>query len=209
MSHSPKKTRDSENQYAILMETNGKEFESWYYFIKYDGNEENLKHLQTQFDDVQFFILDELSTFDLDLDHLVSERTAKEMTKVEVNSFMYNRKFDGVLEKINFKFHRKDSNRKKIIKVFETLGIGKIEDFIDKEDIDEEDLADPDDDVSESSGTEYEYNETSTDDSDYSSDEPTSSSSSESEDDRKKKKEKKNADRNLRDKILEIKKKKK
>lgn len=209
MSHSPKKTRDSETQYAVLMETNGKEFESWYYFIKYTGNEENLKHLQKQFDDVQFFILDDLSTFDLDLDHLVSERTAKEMTKIEVNSFMYNRKFDGVLEKINFRFHRKDSNRKKIIKVFETLGIGKIEDFIDKEDIDEEDLADPDD-VSESSGTEYEYNETSTDESDYSSDDATSSSSSssDSEDDRKKKKEK-NTDRNLRDKILEIKKKKK
>ena len=32
-----------DGKYAILMETSGEEFESWYYFIRIDGNEENLK----------------------------------------------------------------------------------------------------------------------------------------------------------------------
>ena len=56
--------------YAILMETNGGECESWYYFIKYDGNEKELKYLKKQIDKIDMFIIDELSTFDIDLKHL-------------------------------------------------------------------------------------------------------------------------------------------
>src|SRR5690242_19866849 len=130
----------SEYKYAILQEVNGRELESWYYAIRYEGNEENLKHLQNQLEQVEFYVIDDLSTFDLDLDHLVCEKTAKELTKLELNSVMSHRKFDGKLQKIDFKFKKSDDTEDKIVKVFEVLGIGQIEDFVDQEDIDPEDL---------------------------------------------------------------------
>ena len=40
-------------KYAALMETNGKECESWYYFIRVEGNEDALKHLQDQLTKVE------------------------------------------------------------------------------------------------------------------------------------------------------------
>jgi len=127
---------------VVLMETSGQECESWFYFIKYKGNEVNLKYLQEQIESVDWFILDDLSTFDLDLEHFVSERTAKEITKLELNSYSFHRKFDGELKHVNLKLKKKDKNEKKMDKVFNLLGYGQIEDYIDKEDIDEEDLTD-------------------------------------------------------------------
>ena len=146
-----------ENKYAVLMETNGKEFESWMYFLKYNGNEDALKYLAKQLESIEFYILDELSTFDIDLEHLLSERTAKEMTKVELNSVMYHRKFDGKLKKIDLGLSKRDSNDKKILKCFKALGVGKIDDFIDEEDIDPEDRVENPEEAQDS-GTEYEYN---------------------------------------------------
>jgi hypothetical protein len=134
--------------YAAFMETNGKEFESWYYFIRREGNEDALKHLQDQLEKIDWFILDDLSTFDLDLDHSVSASTAKQMTKLELNSYAFHRKFDGKLKQINFNFRKKDtkdnerSNERMIGKVFDLLGYGQIEDYISDEDLDLEDLTD-------------------------------------------------------------------
>jgi hypothetical protein len=128
------------NRYAVLMETNGEECESWYYFIKYNGNENKLLHLSKQIEQIEMYIMDDMSTFDLDLEHLVSESTAKEMTKVELNSVSFHRKFDGELKTVNLGLKRKDSNEKRITRVHNKLGLGKIEDYIDEEDIDEEDL---------------------------------------------------------------------
>ena len=34
-----------EVKYATIMETSGEECESWYYFVKYNGNEKNLQYL--------------------------------------------------------------------------------------------------------------------------------------------------------------------
>jgi len=132
-----------ERKYAVLMETSGEECESWYYCILYNGNEENLLYLQSQIEPVKWRVDDGLSTFDLDLDHLISETTAKELTKLELNHCFFHRKFDGVLQKIDLGFKSGDKNKRKIKKAFEILGYGRIEDFIDGEDIDEEDLADP------------------------------------------------------------------
>jgi hypothetical protein len=143
MTPSPKSPEPSHNmtgKYAILMETSGEEFESWYYFIKIEGNEDNLKHLQDQLDQVEWYILDELSTFDLELENPVSAITAKEMTKVDLNAKSFHRKFDGKLQKINLDFKPKDGNETKICKTFDILGYGSIDEFIDDEDIDEEDL---------------------------------------------------------------------
>ena len=130
-----------ETRYAVLMETSGREFESWYTFIKMEGNEENLKHLQEQLSKVDLYILDDYSTFDLELDRTVSAHTAKEMTKLDLNPTMFHRKFDGVLKPIDFKFTDGQKNKKRIKIINEVLGFGGIDEFIDMEDIDEEDLA--------------------------------------------------------------------
>lgn len=144
----------SEVKYAVLAETNGEEFETWYYFIKYNGNEDALKHLQEQLEKVEMYIVDDYSTFDLDLEHLVSETTAKEMTKIEVNSVMYHRKFDGTLQFINFGIKSRDKNTKRIKKINDKIGMGNIDEYVDKEDIDPEDLVDGSDSDEDSSSSE-------------------------------------------------------
>ena len=143
-------SRMTEGRYAVLQETSGEEFESWLYFIRIQGNEENLKHLEEQLKEVDFYIVEDLSTFDLELERNVSAQTAKEMSKLELNHCSFHRKFDGVLKKIDFDFKKKDGNETKICKVFDVLGMGQIEDYVDDEDIDEEDM------VSDSEGSESE-----------------------------------------------------
>jgi hypothetical protein len=147
-----------EGQYAALMETNGHECESWYYLIRVAGNEEALQHLQHQLEQADWYIIDDLSTFDLDLEHLVSAQTAKEMTKLELNSHSFHRKFDGKLKKINFRFKKKDlkDDERMMGKVFDLLGYGQIEDYIGDEDLDTEDLV-------TDSGTETETEDESSD----------------------------------------------
>jgi hypothetical protein len=78
----------------------------------------------------------------LDLEHLVDAKTAKQITKLELNSYSFHRKFDGKLEKINFNFKKKDmkNNNRLMEKVFDLIGYGQIEDYINDEDIDSEDL---------------------------------------------------------------------
>ena len=133
-------SKKMDGKYAILMETSDEFQESWYSFIRYDDNEENLQHLQKQLHEIKWYIIEGMSTFDLVLDRLVSAQTAKEMSKVDLNSQSFHRKFDGVLKKIDFKFKKKNGNTTKMGKVCDLIGNGGIEDFIDDEDIDEEDL---------------------------------------------------------------------
>ena len=163
-----------DRRYAVLMETSGEECESWYYSILYNGNEENLTYLQSQLESVKWRVDDGMSTFDLDLEHLISEKTAKELTKLELNHCFFHRKFDGSLQKIELNFKSGDKNKRKIKKAFEILGYGRIEDFIDQEDIDAEDLADPNEIVA-SSSSEDDADESSSDDSSEDEDEETSS----------------------------------
>jgi hypothetical protein len=141
-SKSPSPSHNMTGKYVALMETNGKECESWYYFIKYEGNEENLKILNDQLNQVEWYVLDDLSVFDLDLEHFVSASTAKEMTKLELNSYAFHRKFDGILQPIKLGFKNKDKNEKKIRKAFDHLSYGQVEDYINDEDLDSEDLTD-------------------------------------------------------------------
>lgn len=138
-----KQVRDYNNSpytYAILQETSGEESESWYYFIRYQGNEEALLHLEKQLDSVEWYIIDDLSTFDLERQYLVSEKTAKEMTKVDLNAHSFHRKFDGTLKMIDLGFKDRQSNERKMTKAFDKLGYGQIEEYISDEDIDPEDL---------------------------------------------------------------------
>ena len=165
----PPPSHNMEGKYVILMETQGEELEQWYYFIKLEGNEDALKHLQNQLETVEWTIEDGNSTFDLDLEHPVSSTTAKEMTKVDLNAYSFNRKFDGKLRPINLGFKKKDKHLKKLDKAFEVLGYGKIEDYIDDEDVDSEDLTDNNQSSSEEEDSENESesdDESSNDDAD-------------------------------------------
>lgn len=173
-----KKQAQPERKYALLQETSGEENESWYVFIKYQGNEEALAHLNKQLEQVEWYLEDDLSTFDLELDYLVSEQTAKEMTKVDINHYSFHRKFDGTLQKIDLKLKPSHSNVKKMSKVYDILGYGGIENYIDQEDIDPEDLRKSDD--SSSSSEEEDDSEDGS-----SSEEDSSEEESESEDDKK------------------------
>lgn len=120
-------------RYAILMETSGKENESWYNFIRYEGNEDNLRYLEKQLSRVEPVILDDLSMFTLEVNHLVSEQTAREMCMVDLNAGMFHRKFDGTLKKIRFDFSKKDENEDRIEKIYDMIGRGDIDNFIDGE----------------------------------------------------------------------------
>jgi len=163
--------------YAILMETNGDEYESWYYFIRYEGNENSLEHLKNELDRVgDWYIIDGYSTFDLELDRRVSEQTAKEMIEVDLNHTFFHRKFDGKLDKITFGFKDRHKNKRRIKMVYDILGYGNIDKYIDEEDV-------PDDYEEETSFESDSEEEKSY--SESSSDSETESSSSDSEDDSK------------------------
>lgn len=129
-----------DGRYVVLCETSGREFESWYYFIRYEGNEKALEYLQKQLEKIDMYILDDFSTFDLDLDHFFCATTAKEMTKLEVNSYSFHRKFDGKLSMISLGLKKRDDNDDMLEKLFDKLGLGQIEDYVEDEDIDSDDL---------------------------------------------------------------------
>lgn len=142
-----------ETKYAILMETNGEECESWYYFIKYNENKKELKHLKNQIDQIEMYVLEDLSAFDIEIENLVSEKTAAEMVRIEVNAVTFHRKFDGKMEFIDLKLKKKDSNECRIEKINDVIGMGDIDKFIENEDIPPEHLennSDDDDDDSDS-----------------------------------------------------------
>ena len=48
---------NNKKKYCILAETNGSENETWYYFIRYNGNEEVLKNLKKQLDSIKDMII--------------------------------------------------------------------------------------------------------------------------------------------------------
>ena len=96
-----KPSRKTDGEYYILVETNAEEVESWYYFIRKEGNEDVLKKLKEDLDSIKDpEYIDDMSVFWIDLDNTVSAQTAKEMSKVELNSYQYHRKYDGKLKPI-------------------------------------------------------------------------------------------------------------
>jgi hypothetical protein len=139
---SKKPSHNMTSKYAVLQEYNDKEMETWLYFIRYDGNEENIEDLKKQLESIEWSVMEDCSVFDIDTEHLVSAQTAKEMTKVELNAGQWHRKFDGKLDKIDLEFKKKDDDEDKMCKTFDHLGYGQIEDYISDEDIDDEDLTD-------------------------------------------------------------------
>jgi hypothetical protein len=136
-------THETDGEYYILVETNAEEVESWYYFIRKEGNEEEIKQLKNDLDKVKEpEYIDDMSVFWIDIDKTVSAQTAKEMSKVELNSYQFHRKYDGKLKTIDFKFRtdKKEKQKRILEKIFDKLGYGKIEEYISDEDIDTDDM---------------------------------------------------------------------
>ena len=131
---------DYDDRYVILMETNDDEPESWYNFIKYKGNEKALDFLNDQISKIDMELMEGLSCFDLEIENFVSSNTAKEMSKVDLNSQGPHRKFDGKLEMVNLKFKKHDSNDKMLNKLYKKLGEQRLENYISDEDVDSSDL---------------------------------------------------------------------
>jgi hypothetical protein len=163
--------------YAILTETNGGEYETWYSFIRWEGNEEAIRDLDEQFKKIRFYIIDELSTFEIEYKRLVSSQTAREMCKMDINSYMFHRKFDGKLQKIDFGFSKRDSNDDRIEKVNDKIAMGDIDQFISGEDPCDSDYESPSEVDDRSEYSDYSSDRSYSDRSDRSYD-------SESEDDR-------------------------
>jgi len=120
--------------FAILMESNENEVESWYYFLKVQGNEKALEYLNQQLEKIDMVFEDDLNTFILETENLVSEQTAREMCKVDLNHTTFHRKFDGKLEMIYLNLKKRDSNLKMLKKINNKLMNQGIEHFIDEED---------------------------------------------------------------------------
>lgn len=119
--------------YAVLVETSTDDCQSVYYFIKKNGNEKSLSKLDNQLNMIEdMVLLDDVSVFDLDIKQCVSEKTAIEMCKLQVTELSH-RKFDGVLQPIDFKFKRKDHDTHRVFRVWDLIGDGGISEFIDKE----------------------------------------------------------------------------
>ena len=53
------------------------------------------------------------------------------MTKLEVNSYSFHRKFDGKLAMISLGLKKRDDNDDMLEKLFDKLGLGQIEEYID------------------------------------------------------------------------------
>lgn len=137
---SPQNDRTELGTYSVLMETNEKECESWYYFIRNEGNEENLKDLKKQLDSIkEVYAMEDMSIFYLETRTSVSAQTAKEMSLLDINEYSYHRKFDGKLQFVDLEFSSRDSDETKMCKTCDRLGYGKIEDYIDNEDVDTDD----------------------------------------------------------------------
>lgn len=120
--------------YAVLTEVHGGLDHTFYYFIKYQGNEKQLRFLQEQLEKIEeMCIYGDDSMFFLDLENLVSETTAKEMCMVDTGDY-YHRKFDGTMKQIDFHFSRRDDDEDKLDKVNQLLIEGGIADFVSNED---------------------------------------------------------------------------
>ncbi len=122
------------------METNGGYFESWYTFIRYEPNRTKLEYLEKQINKIDMRVSNDMSAFDLDLEHLVSAQTAKEMTKVELNHVMFHRKFDGRLKTVHIGLKKGDDNETMLDRINNVLGMGDIDKYLSEQDVDEEDM---------------------------------------------------------------------
>jgi hypothetical protein len=122
------------DKYAVIMETSGPDCESWYYFVKYEGNEDALKHLGDQLalveDDV---VYSDMSKFDIDLENFVTLECVNQMIMLELNSVTYHMRYDGKMKTINLGFKNKDKDTKRLSKIDDIIGNGNMDKFLSDE----------------------------------------------------------------------------
>jgi hypothetical protein len=142
-------SHNTEGKYATLVETSFELNQSWYVFIKMDGNEKliyQLSHLINQIDWKKKSD-NYLNQFSFDVDNLVSAKTAKELTMLGLNHIYKHTKFDGKLRKIPLEFNNFDSNNTMMCKINDLLKNLNISKFVDDMDV-STDYADTEDDSS-------------------------------------------------------------
>jgi len=75
-------------KYITFQENNKKEYESFIFFLQYDGNEEHLKLLNNYVNYADFSELyGDYSTFEIDIDTLLDEEIVENICKVRLGSF--------------------------------------------------------------------------------------------------------------------------
>lgn len=151
----------SVSKYVVLMETSGPDCESWYYFIKHDGNEDALRFLSSQLESIDMDVVyEDMSKFDIDIENLISLEAVNQFIMLELNSVMYHRRYDGKLEMIDFGFKKSAKDSKRLLIIDEMLGGGKIDMYVSDQYIPKEheptesDLEDSDTDSGSDSETE-------------------------------------------------------
>ena len=166
------------SQYVVLQEQDRDFDGDMYYFIRLQGNEDNLKKLAEQLDKIECWEWDNV-VYTIDLDHPVSETTANEMCAIELNRYMHG-KFNKLLP-VDFKFKSKDSDRKMQKRVATLFGGEGLLNFLQDED---------------------KFGRTSSEEEESSDDSDSSSSESESESEEEKEKHKKKKVKGLPPAIL-------
>lgn len=114
-------------KYVIFSETNGTDLETWYFFINYEENKEELKYLKKLLEEIIYYD-QTLSIFRIDLENKISRKTAEEMISVKINDFMTHQIID---EKIKLPRIKMNGNPiKNIYKLYHIFGAGKLENYI-------------------------------------------------------------------------------
>lgn len=118
-------------KFAILSEQNGKEMETWYHFVQYEGNESVLQDLARQLEGVDMSIEGDNSVFVLDVTNLVSETTVDEFLKIDtVNSYMIGIKIVGLLKPIDLEIDRAKDMESISWDIDSKLCYGQIEKYV-------------------------------------------------------------------------------
>lgn len=120
--------------YAVLSEICNDDAENCFYFIKYEGNEAALRNLRDSLGEINWEKFENMYIFRLDMDNLVSDTTAREMS----NTIFYNKVFNS-MKMIDFNFEENDSNESNFETVIEKIGFGNIRDYLEDEDDIEDD----------------------------------------------------------------------
>jgi hypothetical protein len=130
-------SHNMEGKYVTLVESSFEFNQSWYVFIKMEGNEKVLYQLSSLINQIDWEDITDVyvNIFSLEVDNLVSAQTAKEMTMLSLNHVYKHRKFDGKLRKIPLEFNKFDSKYTKMSKINDLLKNIKISMYIDDEDV--------------------------------------------------------------------------
>jgi hypothetical protein len=164
---------DGKYTYAVFSEMNVDELETWYTFIRKEGNAEPLESLKRIIDGIRWDDApDDVSVFSLDTKG-VSEKTAKEMCMIDLDHYFFHSKFDGKMKRVPVEDH--SSSRRTAISLHDQVGGNNIADFLSDEDLENCELCDPSENPSSEEDEESCYS--------YSSEEETSTATKINEDD--------------------------